>query len=202
MIQARSRRLSTVILAMALALALSVALAGCGSKSGDDVPKVATAKSGVAVAKSALSTMAPDAKLLLVETAQPVTTTSTPVWAYLFGSPKTDKTFAVYVSGGKAMGASEYGAAGLDPAEWKNIPGTDAWKIDSDSAYTKAVAASGAKGDPAGYSMGLVTYVPESVAASSTSRAFVWYVVLEPGASGATTNTIEIDAESGKALTK
>ena len=47
------------------------------------------------------------------QTAQAVTPTATPVWGYLFGSPSTDKTFFVYVTAGRSMGAKQYGQAGL-----------------------------------------------------------------------------------------
>lgn len=187
------------ITTLAVAAILSIALlAGCGGNSGTTTATGPTAKGSLPVARSALSTMAPDAKLLVVQTAQAVTATATPVWGYLFGSPKTDKTFVVYVENGKAMAAQEYGTAGLTAQEWAAVPGTDLWKIDSDQAYKTAFAAGGGKGTPEAYAMGLVTYVPKA-AATSTVSPFVWSVVFQPGASGVTTATIEVDAKTGTA---
>lgn len=197
MIRARKTRFATVAAAMIL-LALALLVAGCGSKSsGSTVEPGPTALGSLPAARSALSTMAPDAKLLVVQSAQAVTPTGTPVWAYLFGSPSNDKTFVVYLTGGQSMGAQEYGTAGLSADEWKNVPGTDGWTVDSDTAYTKALAASGAKGDPAAYMMGLLTY--KSAEDTSTIKPFVWRVIFDPGKSGATTGTIEVDAKTGAA---
>jgi hypothetical protein len=177
---------------------LLLVAAGCSNKpSGQTTASAGTAKSALAVAKSALSTMAPDAKLLIVQTAEPVTT-STPVWAYLFGSPKTDKTYVVYVNKGRAMGAAEYGTAGLGKAEWGAVPGDDQWKVDSDAAYQKATAAAPVK-KPSAYSMGFLTYIPKSQVASATTRPFVWYVSLQGGTA---TATVEVDAKSGAATVK
>lgn len=181
-------------LTAALSLTLAFALAGCGKKS-ETVSTKGTAKTTLDAARSALSTMAPDAKLLVVQTATSTTPTATPIWAYLFGSSKDDKVYVVYVQNGKAMPASEYGTAGLSAAEWKQIPDTTDWKIDSNEAYKKALAASGAKGDPASYMMGFTTYVPKS--SGSSIKAFVWNVVFEPGKSGATTATIDVNATTG-----
>jgi hypothetical protein len=141
--------------------------------------------------------MAPDAKLLVVQTAQAVTPTATPVWGYLFGSPKTDLTYVVYLSNGQSMGAKEYGKAGLNAAEWAKVPGTDAWKVDSDVALSKALAISGANGNPAAYIMGFVTYKPATD--TSTVQPFVWSVQFDPGASGATTKAIDVNATTGVA---
>jgi hypothetical protein len=141
--------------------------------------------------------MAPDAKLLLLQMADATTPTSTPVWVYLFGSPKSDKTYVVYVDQGNAMPATEYGTAGLSADEWKKVPSEDTWKVDSDEAYDKALEASGAKGDPLAFFMGLQTYVPESIAATATVKPYIWYVSFDPGRSGATTSTIEVNAKTG-----
>jgi hypothetical protein len=89
--------------ALALAaIALTFLLAACGgNKTATTKPPAGgSAKGGLAAAQSALSTMAPDAKLLLVQTAQSVAVTDTPVWVYVFGSPKTDKTYLVYERAG------------------------------------------------------------------------------------------------------
>lgn len=176
-----------------LALGLALMLAGCGQPAATP-PKGSTAKAGAAVAKSALSTMAPDAKLLLVQTAQPTTSAGTPAWAYLFGSPSSDKTFVVYVQDGKTINAAEYGKAGLSKGEWPNVPGIESWAIDSDAAYDKATSATGLKN--ATYEMGMLTYLPKSTAASSTTKPFIWYVSLQ---SGTTTAAAEVDAKTGAA---
>jgi hypothetical protein len=196
MIGTRIPRPTKIVLTVTLALALAV-LAGCAGKPPVTAVQGQTAKSALPIARSAMSTMAPDAKLLLVQTAESVTPTATPVWVYLFGSPKSDKTYVVYVDKGKAAGASEYGAAGLTKTEWSSVPGTDSWKIDSDQAYSKAFAASGGSGTPASYDMGFMTFVPK--AAGSTVKAFVWVVSFGPGASGMTTGTIQVDANTGAA---
>jgi hypothetical protein len=135
-----------------------------------------------------------------VPPAEADTTTSTPVWGYLFGSPTDNKTYLVYVKAGEVVSAAEYGTADFSASEWAAVPGTDAWKIDSDAAYEKALAVSGAKGTPAAFEMGILTYVPPSWEDSATTKSFVWNVMFEPGASGATTGVVEVDAVSGAAV--
>lgn len=196
MIKVSTVRPMKVVLLTAFALGLAALTACGGGKPATPVAQGQTAKAALPVAQSAMTTIAPDAKLLLVQTAEAVTPTATPVWAYLFGSPATDKAYVVYVDKGKATPASQYGNAGLTKAEWAVVPGIDAWKIDSDQAYTKALAASGAKGAPAAYGMAFVTYVPKS-AGKTTIKAFVWNVSFEPGTSGAATGTIGVDAKTG-----
>ena len=197
MFDSKTVRILKIVAIMALTFALTFALAGCGKKSNSTTSTTGTAKAGLDIARSALSTMAPDAKLLVVQTAQATTPTDTPVWAYLFGDPKSDATYLVYVVDGKAMSAAEYGTAGLTTAEWAKVPDVTEWKIDSTDAYKKALDAAGAKGDPAAYYMGFETYVPESIAASSTVSAFTWYVNFDPGTSGVTTSTISVSAKTG-----
>jgi hypothetical protein len=194
----RPTRSAGIVLVAALALAAAL-LAGCSGTSGTATTTKtgSTALGGVAAAKSMLSTKSPDAKLLVVETAQAVEPTGTPIWAYIFGSPSTDKIYVVYVTGGRSMGAQENGTAGLSAAEWAKVPGTADWKIDSDEAYTKAVAASGAKGSPAAFMMGFITY--KAAADTSTIEPFVWNVQFDPGTSGATTKTLLVNATTGAA---
>src|SRR5450759_3388179 len=185
----RRARFATIAFVAVLALAVTL-LAGCSKTAGTSTPtpKSGTALGGLAIAKSSMTTTAPDAKLLVVQTAEAATPTSTPVWGYLFGSPANDKIWVVYVANGVSMGAQEYGTAGLSKTEWAAVPGTDGWTVDSDTAYTKALAASGAKGAPAAYMMGLLTFKPTSD--TSTVQPFVWSVQFDPGASGATTSSI------------
>jgi hypothetical protein len=192
----RRTALTGIVLAAALALAMAL-LAGCGQTPAAKIKGGPTALDNLAVARSALTTRAPDAKLLVVQTAQGVEPTGTPVWGYLFGSPSTDKIYIVYVAHGTSMGAQEYGKAGLSKAEWAKVPGTDSWKIDSPDAYSKALAASGAKGAPRAYMMGLMTYKPQ--VDTSTAEPFVWSVRFDPGKSGATTRTIDVNANTGAA---
>ena len=189
----RSRFAGTATAVMLVLVA--IVLSGCLPASGSKAKSGGTAQGSLSVARSALATTAPDAKLLVVQTAQAVLPTASPVWGYLFGSPSTDKTYMVYVSSGQSMGAQEYGTAGLSASEWPKVPGTDSWKVDSDAAYAKALALSGAKGQPAAYMMGMVTYKP--VASTSTIEPFVWSVQFEPGASGATTRAIDVNAMTG-----
>lgn len=191
----RFKRFMAVVAPSAIALILALVLSGCG---GDEEaqPKQSTktAKGSLSVAESALATLAPDARLLVVQTAQTVTETSTPVWAYLFGSPETDKTYLVYVSDGESMGASEYGTAGLSAEEWEKVPDLSDWKIDSDRAYR--TAAETATSTPTGYAMGLQTFVPESISETDTVGAFVWYISMDVG--GQTARVVEVDAKTGE----
>jgi len=184
---------------LAVAIAATGAFAGGCAKKADVAPvkSGSTAIGSMDAARAALSTTAPDAKLLFVQTAQAATATGTPVWAYLFGSPKSGKMYVVYALSGKVMGQQEYGASGLSDAEWAKVPGTQAWKVDSADAYKKALAASGAKGDPNAYMMALMVYKPKSD--TSTVDPFVWRVQFDPGKSGATTGTILVDAKTGAA---
>lgn len=203
MIHARANRPASVIPALAFALLLALTVAGCGSKVANTTstaaPTGVTAKTALSAATSALSTTAPDAKLLLLQTEGAVTATSAPVWSYLFGSPKDDKTYIVLVKDGKAMPASEYGTAGLEKAEWAKVPGADAWKIDSDAAYKTAQAACGAEATAA-YTIGLITHIPEAET-TSTTKPLVWYVSFDP-ASSASTGTVQVDAKTGEVIAK
>lgn len=181
-------------------LALSaVMLAGCNGKEEPAAPTPSgnSAKSGVETARSALSTMAPDAKLLLVQTAMSTSPTQTPPWAYLFGSEESNKTFIVYTQNGTVMQAGEYGTADLTPAQWKEVPGLDVWKIDSDAAYKTAREASGFKADPAQINMGMLLYVPKSQESTATAKELIWYVTLAADPSGEQTTSVLVDAQTG-----
>lgn len=191
-------RLAGIVLVAALALGAAL-LSGCSGSSTTATPAKAgsTAIGGLATAKSALATTSPDAKLLVVETAQAVEPTGTPIWAYVFGSPSTDKIYVVYMTGGQSMGSQENGKAGLSAAEWAKVPSTDQWKIDSDAAYTKAFAAGGGKGAPAAYMMGFVTY--KAAADTSTIEPMVWNIQFDPGTSGVTDKIVYVNANTGAA---
>ncbi len=200
MSDARTKRLAKIIWALTFAFALAMIVTGCtGDKEPEATETSSTAIGGIEAARSALSTIAPDAKLLVVQTAEGTTPTATPVWAYLFGSPATDATYLVYVTDGLVMSAAEYGTAGLAAEEWTLVPGLDDWLIDSDEAYDSALEISGATGDPTAYYMGLQTYLPASMAETATAEVFTWYVYFDPGESGATTSTIRVDANTGEA---
>jgi len=183
-----------------LSIAL-VAVAGCGgSDAAENTPQPAaggnTAKSFLPLAQSALSTMAPDAKLLVVQTAQSVTETGTPVWAYLFGSPSKDLTFAVYVADGKIMQAGEYSQGGLTKEQWDEIPAVTEWKIDSDKALEAALAAANA--DTKTYNMGMQTWVPNAESTTQTAEALTWYIYLGEETSA----PVQVDARTGKVTSK
>lgn len=194
MIHVRVTRFVRIGAALALALGLMFVITGCGGKTATAPSTSVSAKSGLSVATSALSTTAPEAKLLVVQTPSAVSSTSTPVWSYLFGSPKTSKTYMVYVQEGKVVQSSEYGTAELSAAEWTAVPPAELWKTDSDVAYKKAVEAAKASTDAA-YTMGFLTFVPPT--GDSTAKPFVWYVSFDPATSGATTGTVLVDAKTG-----
>ena len=172
-------------------------ISGCSSPDDSAASGTTTVLGSLPVARSALSTTAPDAKLLLVQTATSATPTSSPVWAYLFGSPSTDVIYLVYAADGSVMSTQEYGTAGLTAEQWAEVPEDIAWAIDSDEAYTNALEVSGAEGDPAAYMMGIMSYKPADD--TSTVEPNVWNVWYDPGTSGATTSLILVDAESGDA---
>jgi len=189
-------RVTRGALVLALALALSVALVGC-NKTDKKAGSGGTAMDNIEVAKSSLSTTAPDAKLLLVQTANVVTATSTPVWQYLFGSPKDGSIVAVTVEKGKVTATQPYGSAGMDAAEWKLIPDSAEWKIDSDEAFAAALKIDKKATDKTPWAMGFVTYIPKSAASSTTIDPFVWSVALDP--QGTAPSTVDVDAKTGKA---
>jgi len=197
----RTARHLGIVLALALVLAAG-ALAGCSNStpaSSTSAPKPAamTAKDAYAIAITAVATSAPDGKLLVCQAADTITATSTPIWEYLIGSPKTNKVYAVLVQNGKPQ-ASEYGSAGLSPAEWAAVPAADAWKIDSPEAHDKALTVY-PSGKTAAYFMGFVTYVPKS-AAKGASKQMTWIVSFDPASKGSeTTSTVNVDMATGAA---
>jgi hypothetical protein len=195
-----SRRLPTrltVAASVAMFMLAAGLLAGCAQTPATTAAGGATAQAGLKAAQSALSTTAPDAKLLVVQTAQAVSPTATPVWGYLFGSPSTDKTYVVYLSNGKSMGMQEYGTSGLSAADWKKVPSSDAWKVDSDVALSKAWALTGTSGNPPAYLMGFMTFKPKTD--TSTVEPFVWSVQFDPGTSGGPAKAYNVNATTGAA---
>jgi len=199
MIQARTGRATKILVILAGVLMMALLVVGCGKdEATTTAPAGDTALESLTVAQSALSTIAPEAKLLLVQTAESVSGTASPVWAYLFGSPTDDKTYVVYVVDGAVMSAGEYGTAGLPEDEWPLVPDATSWKIDSDVAYTNALEAAGLSGNPP-YSMGMITYIPSAEASTTTSIPFTWYISIEPAASGDATTSVQVDAKTGEA---
>jgi hypothetical protein len=199
MIGSSTFRFTRVILAAALLLTLGGVLAGCGkSASTKSAPTSSgpTAKESLPIAQAALATTAPDAKLLVAETANVVTATSTPVWEYLFGSPKDDKVYAVVVDKGKAT-SSEYGTAGLSATEWAAVPNSDAWKVDSPAAYKTALENFPKGNASSPYAMRIVIYVPKS-ATTSTVKPMDWTVYFNPmETTGVPTGTVDVNGTTG-----
>ena len=194
----QSRRILTVSTALILML-VAAALVGCsGSKSVQPtIPKGATAKTALAAAMSAVATQAPDARVLAVQTAQPITSTSAPTWEFLIGSPKTSVIYAVRVQDGQAQ-AQKYGTANFTPAEWATVPAIDQWKIDSDAALQKALSVY-PNGKNAAYLPGFVTYVPKA-ARDSKARPMKWIIAFDPATKGsAATSTVDVDVTTGEA---
>ena len=194
----QSRRVARVGVALAVALVVA-ALVGCaGSKSAaPTAPPQTTAKAALTAAMSAVATQAPDGKILVVQTAQPVTATSTPVWEFLIGSPKTSLIYAVQVQGAQAR-AQPYGKANFTPAEWASVPANDKWKIDSDTALEKALAIY-PNGKGAAYLPGFVTYLPKS-AKDTAARPMKWIITFDPASKGsAATSTVDVDVTTGEA---
>lgn len=198
MIKPNVERLRGLALAM-IAVALLLPLVACADESADVTEDTGTALSNLAAAESAAAALAPDVKLLVLQTGGMAQVGSDPVWVFTFGSPETGAMYTVSIAGGNVMDASEAGQAPLEDDEWDVVPDTAAWDIDSHEAYESALAVSGANGDPAGYSMLLETHVPRSSSAEPVVRPFVWYVAFEPGSSGATAGVIEVDAKTGEA---
>ena len=183
---------------MLLALVVLPVMAGCSgigsSKAGG------TAKQSLSVAESAVSTMAPEAKLLYVETAGNVLPNSMPTWTYIFGSPKTNKSYTTIVQGNTVTTTHETGDVTIDSDEWSSVPNLGDAKIDSDEAYDKALKASGVDLAPSGYSMLLVPYVTRSAGETVTTEPMKWYVTIQFDNDGKPMSVLsEVDAETGQA---
>ncbi len=193
MLSARSSRLFGVALVLAAAVGLGALLAGCTTPTPTGGT---TAKANLPVAQATLTTTAPDAKLLVVQTIGVASATSTPSWGYLFGSPKTNKLYVVAVQNGKTS-TQEYGTAKLSAQEWAAVPGTvDKWQVDSDVAHQKAAEKYGAQGATSPYIMGFVTYIPKT--STSTAEPYVWSVTFDPEKTGnAKARTFDVNATDG-----
>jgi hypothetical protein len=191
------------IAALVLALALVLTAGGCAAKPDEGVGTTTgepgSARAGYAVAESAVTEMAADAVLLVVQTAAPVAAEAAPIWVYTFGSPESGSMYSVTVATGAAMPATEVGSAPLSEAEWALVPGIDAWKVDSDAAYEKALEASEIADGVSAYEMIFETHVPESAAGAAT-KPLVWYVILTPTDTASAPVTVEVNAETGAAV--
>lgn len=193
-------RITRLVLSAAAMLTISVVLAACGTTAAEKpAASGPTARGGLGVARAALSTAAPDAKLLLVQTVQPATETSGPVWGYLYGSQQADTTYLVYVQDGELIQVQKYGQVGLSAQQWAEVPGDDDWSIDSDQAVKAAAQALGATSTPGAFLMGMQTYVPETTATAQVAKPLTWYISL-PSAmmSGDVSGTIMVDAKTGE----
>jgi hypothetical protein len=198
----RKVRLARIVLVV-LAIALLLAVTGCQRIGSDGEVETETARGSLSTARSALSTMAPDAQLLMIGTAEVTTPGSGVSWSYTFGSPKSGKLYTVLVTKNTLVHAVESGPAPLQQGEWPSVPGLDSWEIDSDEAYSRALKESGIRDEPAVYSMSMVTYVPESQRAKSPAKPLNWYVVFTPQAADAVrTTTVKVDAKTGAASTQ
>jgi hypothetical protein len=195
MTKPRLARIAGIAAAVALASVLLMVAAGCSSAPAGGGASGQTAKAYLSAAQSQLSTMAPGAKLLVVQTTNVVTATSTPSWGYLFGDTKSGKIYVVTIDKGKPSPANVYGQASLTATEWAQVPNADSWKIDSDAAFQKAAALEPkAAGSP--YTMGFVTYMPKGT--TSPLKAFEWSVVFEPV--GSAPSSITVNATTGEAF--
>jgi len=197
---ARLIRLLELAAVFAIAIMVVAALGGCkkSESTTTTAPGALTAKSALPLAMSAVETSAPDAKLLLVQSRDVINTTSTPVWQFLIGSPKTDTIYAVTVESGEAN-AQVYGTADLSAEEWAAVPSADEWKIDSDEAHTAALKALNDGTEETAYLMGFVTYVPKSNTSTNVKPMF-WNISFNPDEiTKAETNTVEVNVTSGEA---
>lgn len=192
--------------ALATALVAAALLAGCsGGDTSEREPAPlertkaeVTAKSSLEIARSAVATAMPDAKLLVVQTGEPATASDDPSWSYLFGSPSSGKTYLVFVSGETITDAAEYGDSDLTEEDWEQVPELTDWKIDSDAAYRKAVEAAGVTDPQMTYMMGMQTYYPDEDAAAQEATAFTWYVYFDPLSEESI--AVAVNARTGEAV--
>jgi hypothetical protein len=194
MIKERHSRLPVVFLVATLVLGAAL-LVGCTKTAA--VKTGPTARGNLPVAQSALSTTAPDAKLMSVRTYQPTGPTEAPAWIFLFGSPSMNSLFRVYVTNGQLVFVQPAGGVGLAASAWAAMPGTDAWTVDSDAAFAKAAAATKAVGTASAYSMGFETI--KSSMDASAAQPFVWRVTLYTGSTNTTMSTVDVNATTGAA---
>ena len=201
----RLQAATLVFVLLAIAALPAAFLSGCASPAIKTAPTAvgslpeqpaSTALQSLPVARSALATTVPDARLYTVQTLQPVTATATPEWQFVFVSPSTGKEYAVYVAHGTSSPPQESQSSGLRSSESSALPKTtDAWKIDSDTAYAKALGAIAAQASGRTGYLGMETY--RAIDDTSTVKPFVWRVHLYPATSNATTRTLDVNATTG-----
>lgn len=177
-------------------IALLFAVAAC---SGEAEEPIDTASSNLSTAESALTTMAPDARLLVVGGDVTPASGTTPVWTYLFGAPDTGQMYSVSISNGNSMGATDIGVSPLAEDEWDAVPANGSWTLDSDEALEKALEFAGLEEAPSTYSMLLNSYVPEASVSERPAEAMVWYVSFGADESGEAGRVVAIDATTGEA---
>lgn len=188
-------RLVRTILALST-IALLFTLAACGEKAEETKD---TASSNLSTAESALTTMAPDARLLVVGGDVTPASGTAPVWTYLFGAPDTGLMYSVSISNGNSMGATDLGTSPLTEDEWDAVPANGSWELDSDAALEKALAFAGLEEPPATYSMLLNSYIPEASVSERPTEAMVWYVSFGADDSGEAGRVVAVDATTGEA---
>ncbi len=169
---------------------------GCARTSQGTAKSGPTALDGLPAARAALSGTVPDAKLLVVHLRDPISPTTTPFWSYYFWSASAGRQYLVGVADGVVGHVESGGAAGPTASEWATIPGTDAWKIDSDEAYAKAFTASGLTSAPVTYMMGLETY--KSANDTSTVVPFSWRVKFFSAPGIVPTKIVDVNATTGE----
>jgi len=175
-------------------------LTACGGTDGQEpATDTTTALANLGVAESAVATLAPDAKLLVVQAPSASMSGGAPLWVFLFGSPETGEMFSVSTANGVVMDTARAGAAPLETDEWASVPETAAWDVDSDEAYETALDAAALGADPTGYVMVMETYVPASAPAEPEVTAFVWYVTFTMADADATPPIVAVDASTGEA---
>ena len=202
MTNTRTAHLARVGLALAIVLTTSV-MAGCNNPTGTATKPPAkpvntrNAKGAAAVAMSTIASVAPDAKLILCQTVAPIPATSTPIWEFLIGSPKTGLVYSALIVQGKAQ-TNQYGQVTLSAAEWAKIPSLDAWKIDSDVAHEKALSVY-PQGKKAEYMSQFLMYRPQG-APKTAAKPMTWSITFDPASKGkATTSTVLVDMVTGAA---
>jgi hypothetical protein len=198
--------------AVAILVAIS-ALAGCGNSSSGgsksansgsatstasvNSTDASTARKAAQRALSTLSTAAPDGVVLYIRTPTAVPATVTPAWEVLVGSPKTNNVYSVLILEGIAR-FHEAGQVSFSPAQWEQVPGLSAWKLDSDVARQKALSVY-PKGLKQKYVTGMLAYIPVS-GSDTTARPLRWSVTFDPSEVGsAATSTVYVDVDSGTA---
>lgn len=189
------------VIPLVFAIVALAFLTACGGAASEPEPaeESSSALDNLAAAESAVTTLAADTKLLVVQAPSASTSGADPLWVFLFGSPETGQMYSVSIVNGIVMNTAPAGAAPLESAEWASVPETAEWEVDSDEAYEAALDAAELEGTPTGYAMVLETYVPASAPAEPAVTAFVWYVTFTMPDADAESPVIAVDARTGEA---